>query len=146
MKVECLHGYFKFEETQAGQISQFMSLYGLEIERNGDHFTFSDLVGAPEFSIVGGTFLGIPTTKTFEGPPWEVMRKNRLVYDFNRGLILPIDTVLQPVTLAAAGNYFLSTGMILPGSVTDDGSRVTDYAAFFSSDRASFRYSEVDYE
>lgn len=123
-----------------------MSLFGLEIERNGDHFTFSDLVDAPDYSIAGGAFFGIPTTKTFEGPPWEVMRQNRLVYDFSRGLVVPIDSVLQPVTLASAGHYFLSTGMILPGSVTDDGSRVTDYAAFYNSDRASFKYSEVDYE
>jgi len=146
MRIECIHGYFRFFETNVGQISRFMSLFGLEIERNGDHFTFSDLVDAPNYSILGGTFLGIPTIKTFEGPPWEVMRANRLVYDFNIGLIRPIDTVIQPVELEDAGNYYLTTGMILPGSITDDGSRVTDYAAFYSGDRASFKYSEITYE
>lgn len=146
MLVECIHGYFKFSETSVGQISRFMSLFGLEVERKEDHFTFSDLVDAPNYSIAGGTFLGIPTIKTFEGPPWEVMRANRLVYDFNIGLVRPIDTVTQILKLESSSNYFLTTGMILPGSITDDGGRVTDYAAFYSSDRATFKYSEITYE
>lgn len=146
MRVECLHGYFRFSEESAGQISKFISLFGLEIERAGDHFTFSDLVDAPTHSIVGGTFLGVPTISTFEGEPWEVMRENRLIYDFQKGLVVPIDSVLQVVSIAQAGNYFVTSGMILPGSITDDGSRVTDYSAFYVQERGNFKYSEIEYE
>lgn len=146
MRIECIHGYFRFFETSVGQISRFMSMFGLEIERNDDHFTFSALVDAPTYSIAGGTFLGIPTIKTFEGRPWDVMRANRLIYDFNKGIVRPIDSVLQTLTLEQSGNYYLTSGMILPGSIIEDGSRVTDYAAFYSSDRASFKYSELTYE
>lgn len=146
MKIECIHGYFKFSETAAGQIAHFMSLFGLEIERAGDHFTFSDLVDAPNFSLKGGMFLGAPTTETFEGNPWDVMRANGLVYDFSKGEVVPLELVVQSAQVVAAGYYFVSSGMLLPGSVTDDGSRVTDYAAFFVPERVNFKYSEVDYE
>lgn len=146
MRIECIHGYFKFTETAAGQISHFMSLFGLEIARSGDHFTFADLVDAPDYSLKGGTFLGAPTTETFEGEPWAVMRANGLVYDFSRGQVVPIDLITQAVQIVATGYYFVTSGMLLPGSITDDGSRVTDYAALFIPDRVNFKYSEVDYE
>lgn len=146
MKLNCIHGYFKFEEVSAGQLSKFMSLFALDIERSGDHFTFSDLVHAPDYSIAGGTFLGCPTTKNFEGKPWDVMRENGLVYSLQLGLVVPIVSILLPVSIAPAGNYFVTTGMIQPGSVTDDGSRVTDYSAFFVQERMNFKYSEISYD
>jgi hypothetical protein len=145
MKVECIHGYFKFSETSPGQISHFISQFGLEIERSGDHFTFADLVDAPDYSIVGGTFLGAPCTVTTEGNPWDVMRANGLVYDFVLGFVRPIDSITQAAGIDQAGNYYVSTGMLLPGSVMDGGLRVTDYAAFFLRDRNNFKYSEVIY-
>ncbi len=147
MKLECIHGYFIFSETKAGQMSDFMARFGFEIERSsrGDHFTFADLVDAPDYSLPGGLFLGAPTTEAFEGSPWEVMRENGLVYDFSRGLVVPVLTINQQTPLKAAGNFFVTTGMILPGSVTDGGERVTDYSALFLESRLGFKYSEVGY-
>jgi hypothetical protein len=77
------------------------------------------------------------------------MRANGLVYDFNLGEVVPILSVMQRVDIVTGKNYFLSSGLILPGSVTDDGSRVTDYAAWLSLDEMktrTFRYSEVTLE
>jgi hypothetical protein len=146
MRVDCLHGYYKFSETQAGQLAQFANLFGLDLERSGDHFTFSDLVDAPSYSLAGGTFLGCPTLFTMEGPPWEVMRKNKLVYDFQKGLVVPILAIITIAAVNQSGFSFVSNGMILGGSVTEDGSRVTDYAAFYLQDRANFKYSEVEFD
>lgn len=143
MKIDCRHGFFVFEETEVGQISHFMSLFGLEIERYGDVFTFSDLVDAPDYSLPGGTFLGCPTTEAFEGPPWDVMRANSIVYDFNLGAVVPIISITQVVKIKAAGDALITTGMIIPGSVREDGTRVTDYAAFYDPNRPGFKYSEV---
>jgi hypothetical protein len=145
MKILCLHGYFKFFPESAGQLARFQDLFEAELARNGDHFTFADLVDAPSHSIAGGTFLDADTSETFEGDPWEVMRANRLVYDFRSGEVVSLDDIDSSVSLDPAGPYFVAPGMILPGSVNEDGSRVTDYAAFFSSSNASFRYSEVEY-
>jgi hypothetical protein len=142
MKIECLHGYYKFSEVGPGELSEFASMYGFELERNGDHFTFSDLVDAPNYSLLGGLFLKSPCLFTIEGPPWEVMRKNKLVYDFQKGLVVPILTILTVCDFQQAGFKFISNGMILGGSITEDGSRVTDYAAFF--DKGKFKYSEVE--
>lgn len=142
MRIECLHGYYKFSETRPGQLSEFASLYDLDLDRNGDHFTFADLVDAPTHALAGGLYLGAPCLFTIEGPPWEVMRKNKLVYDFTKGQVVPILTILNVCDFVQAGFTYVSNGMILAGSVTEDGSRVTDYAAFF--DQGKFKYSEVE--
>ncbi len=145
MKIDCRHGYFVFEEVEPGQFSRFKNLFGLDIQRNGDHFTFGDLVDAPDYSLPGGTFLGCPTTEAFEGRPWEVMEQNNLVYDFSKGLVLPIISIVSVINIFEAKNFFTASGMIIPGSITDDGKRVKDYAAYFSYQRLQFLYSAVNY-
>lgn len=143
MRINCVHGYYFFEETEAGQMSDFSDLFDLFPARSGDHFTFEGLVGAPRFSIEGGTFLGCPTTKTFEGEPWEVMRANGIVYDFINDQVVPIAGVLRSLRAKVSGNFYITSGIILAGSVMEDGKRVTDYAAFYEKNRAVFEYSEV---
>jgi hypothetical protein len=146
MKIDCVHGYFIFEETSAGQFSSFMSRFDQVIERSKDHFTFEFLVNAPDYAIKGSTYLGAPVKETFEGRPWEIMRVNDLVYDFTKGLVVPIATITQAVEIKASGSFYLANGMILPGSLTDEGLRVTDYSAFYIWERLGFKYSEIDYE
>jgi hypothetical protein len=90
--------------------------------------------------------MGTPTLEAFEGPPWEVMRANGLVYNFSLGLVVPIASIVVRRSISAAG--FVRSGDrydLMPGSVTEDGSRVTDYAAFFDPSRR-FKYSEVAYD
>jgi hypothetical protein len=146
MKVRCLHGYFIFEETEPAQLSEFASLFGLDFALKDGYYTFSDLLDAPEYSIVGGLFLGAPTTKTFEGRPWEVMRENELVYDFNLGKVKPIATETNVIQIDTAANYFLSNGMILAGSITQNGDKVRDYDGFYQRRTGKFKYSQVGYE
>lgn len=145
MMARCLHGFFIFQETKFGQVSDFMSYTGLSIAPRGDYFTFETLVEAPKYSIKGKPYLGLPATINFEGEPWEVMKANGFVYDFSTDLLKPIEAETQVVKIQLAGKYFVSNGLILPGSVTDDGDRVKDYAAHFSHDSLKWRYSEVTY-
>ena len=148
MKIKCLHGYFKLEEQHPGEASEFSSLFGLELEPVDNYFTFAPLAEAPDFSIVGLAYLGAVTTKTFAGRPWDVMRENNLVYNFNTGLVVPIASITQVVKLSLAGTYWVSPGLILPGSLTDEGTRVTEYAAWFSKSKGAsiFKYSEVTFD
>lgn len=146
MKIKCLHGYFIFEESKAGQVADMINLFGFALVLKDGYYTFSSLAEAPQFSIAGGTYLGAAATKTFEGKPWEVMRENGLVYDFANDEVIRIDTVTQPIELSSTNRYFLSSGMILAGSLTDDGSRVKEYAAHYLFDTAKFKYSEVSFE
>lgn len=123
-----------------------MQLTGVTLRAVDDYFTFSDLVGAPDYSVAGNEYLGATATKTCAGRPWDVMRLNGLVYDFKKSLVVPILSITQFVSLSGAENYFVSSGMILPGSVMDDGSRVTDYSAWFNFDIMKFKYSSVTHE
>jgi hypothetical protein len=141
MRIRCVHGYYFFEESSVGQLSDFMNRYALSIVPNGDHFTFEFLKDAPRYSILGNPYLGAPAIKTFEGEPWEIMRENQLVYNFQTGLMQSLLAVTQVTPLNNAGRYYVSNGLILPGSLTDGGLRVTDYSARYSGLR--FQYSEV---
>jgi len=138
-----LHGFFKFYESSPGDLSRFLFRFGLVVERSGDYFTFKALKDAPRYSISGSTYLGAPASKTYEGEPWEVMEANNLVYDYNQGLVVPLSSVSQPVRLKNAGRYYVTDGLILPGSLTDEGLRVTEYSAHYRPRRFDFRYSEV---
>lgn len=144
MRIDCIHGYFKFYESRSGDISRFMSLFsGTEIFFNADHYTFSDLLNAPEYSIEGKEYLGAVATKTFSGKPWDIFKENKLIYDFTKGLVLPISSTTVNAKFYESGNTFISQGLIVPGSLTEDGGRVTDYSAWFLFDSQKFKYSEM---
>lgn len=149
MKIRCLHGFFIFEETRPAQVSDFMRYTGLEIVPNGPYFTFADLEDAPNFSIKGKPIeigsLPLPALETFSGEPWEVFEANGYVYNFQLGLLQPIQSVTQIVDITDGGNRFVSPGIILPGSLTVEGKRVKDYAAHYSRDTSRFLYTEVSY-
>lgn len=121
-----------------------MSLYtGLDLVREESFYTFASLKGAPLYSLKGSTYLGANAIETLTASPGEVMRANRLIYNFQKDLVAPITSISQRVELIEASNYYLSHGLILPGSLTDRGKRVTDYAAWYLFSDGQFKYSEV---
>lgn len=128
-----------------GQVSDFMRLTGLSLVRFRDSYTFEAIAEAPDYSIAGKQILGNVALETFEGEPWEVFEANGLIYNFNTGLVVPIQSIVQQVSIRLAGNRYVSDGFILPGSLTAEGDRVTDYLAWFSRDTLRWTYSEVDY-
>ena len=73
------------------------------------------------------------------------MRANALVYDFLAEAVVPILSISVPLQLKQSANYYLSTGMLQAGSLTDEGLRVTDYAAFYNFALGRFIYSEVTF-
>lgn len=145
MKVKCLHGYFIFEETRPGQAAELNSIFGLNLKPKNNYFTFETLVNVPAYTLVGSDFLGVPALETFEGKPWEIMEQNGLIYDFSFDLIKPITAVTAKAKFTNAGFYLISQGLIVPGAITDNGSRVKSYSAWFFKDTMTFRYSEVTY-
>lgn len=145
MKARCLHGYFIFEETKPGQVSDWASYSGLSLVPRGPYFTFEALAEAPRYSIQGAPLLNLTATKTFEGEPWEVLEANGFVFDFSTNLLKPLLSVTQLVQIKTAGHKFISRGLILPGSLTDGGERVKDYAAHYSKETLRWLYSEVSY-
>jgi hypothetical protein len=146
VRLNSLHGYYIFREDEPGEIADFMQLTSFRLVQKDDYFTFEFLGDAKNYSILGGLYLGAVATKSFEGTPWKVMRENGLVYDFTLNLVVPIQAVLQKASITQGIRYYLSSAMLLSGSITDDGSRVKDYAAFFDFDQGTFKYSEVSFE
>jgi hypothetical protein len=101
------------------------------------------MANAPDYSIIGGLYLGAPASVTIEGHPWEIMRANDLVYDFITGTVVKTQTIKTKAALYNTSNYSISDGLVSPGSIMKDGSRVMDYAAWYSFDTGRFKYSEV---
>lgn len=145
MRIICRHGYFIFQELRVGQVSDFMSRYGLELVSKDKDFTFADLEDVPKYSLKNKMLMGNLALVNFEGEPWEVFEQNKLVYDFDLGLVVPISSITQIVTIDESGNKFTSPGLIKPGSTAAGGQRVKDYSAWFSRDTLTFLYSEVSY-
>lgn len=145
MKIKCLHGFYIFEETSIGQVSDFMRRTGLSIVPWKNKFTFEFISEMPEFSLKNKSILNKVASANFEGSPWEIFEANGLIYNFNTGMLQEISTVNQNINISVAGNRLLTNGLILPGSITDDGERVKDYSAWFSRSTLRFQYSEVSY-
>ncbi len=147
MLIRCLHGYFIFKERFAGDVSRFMAIFqDLSIVAVDDYFTFEFLANSPTHVIAGDDFLGAPCLVTAEGRPWEIMRANNIVYDFQLEAVVPILTVTKRLELAQGSNYAISPGLIMPGSLSRTATRVRDYTAYHNTETQDFRYSEVSYE
>lgn len=133
-------------EEYVGERWDFQSLFGFELASVEDFLTFPKLVGAPDYSLAGHTYLGAPAIETFAGRPWEVMAKNKLVYNFETDELVPYLSVTNVCGYGPASKYLSSNGLILPGSLVAAGrGRVVDYVAWFSKHTMSFKYSEVSY-
>lgn len=145
MQINCKHGYFEFREDKPGEIARFSNLYGLSFVSKGSYFTFEALDSAPDYSIAGNPYLGATATETFAGDPSEVLKANSLIFDFTANKAVNLNTITKVAILSASGFYYISPGLILPGSVTEDGKRVTDYAAWFLFESQVFQYSEVSF-
>lgn len=145
MKINCINGFFLLNETNVGDVSKFSSLFGLGLARLKDNFTFEPLAGADDYCISGQNYLGAACSKTFSGDPSEIFFENNLVYNFNTGLVVQKASITTLVDIPQAGNWFLSSGLILPGSVTKSGDKIKSYTCHFSFDTMRFRYSEVQF-
>lgn len=146
MRIDCLHGYFIFTENKVGEASDFMTISGLKLSKVGSFYTFETLADAQDYCLVGKALVGgHVATVTHEGPPWEIFEKNGVVYDFVKDLVVPINSITAKGFIRNAGNYFTASGLLIPGSIMDDGSRVKDYSTYFLDRRASWLYSEVSF-
>ncbi len=145
LKIKCAHGFFLIDETAPGEIARFADLYsGLELVPFGSSFTFADLLDVPEYTIKGGELFDLVATATIADQPGELFRANKIVYDFNAGLFKPIASITTRVSIEQGPLYYLSPGLILPGSLTDRGERVTDYAAWYLFGEGQFKYSSIE--
>lgn len=145
MLINCIHGYYMMTEEAVGQASDFSKLYGLDLVKKGDYFTFDFLKDAPDHSLIDREFLGFKATTTHEGKPYEVFEANQVFYDFNQGKMRSLKEITEVVDIRLAGNRLMSKGLVLAGSKDQDGRRITGFSAWFYRDRATWLYSEVTY-
>jgi hypothetical protein len=146
MRIKCLDGFFVLDELEPGSISRFQSRFGLELVAFREKFTFKQLENPPDYAIKGQPYIGATATKTFSGEPWEIFKANSLVFDFTDGVVKPKASVNSLFQIEQAGHYWISSGLILPGSLTTSGKKINSYSCHFFFDSMRFRYSEVAYD
>jgi len=143
VRIRCQHGFFLIDEVAPGQVGRFCSLFKVVLVPYRGFFTFALLAEVPEYTVQGAPFLGTISTATLQGSPAELFEANGLVFDFSKGLVVPPVVVTARAQLLKSGNVYVSSRLVIPGSLTDGGTRVKDYTAWFSVDTMTFRYSEV---
>lgn len=146
MRVTCLNGYFIFTEDLLGEIAFFNSFYSQDLVAKNNYYTFSKLAVAPIYSVAPVPYLGVPTTKTYCGDPWEVMRENGIVYNFTLGLAQPKLSITSTTPLIRTAYGFRTNGLMQPGSFTSDLKRITGYQARVDLDTQGFDYTEIFYD
>lgn len=147
VRILCRHGHFSFYPKDAREISRFATLFSEELEREGDFYTFAFLKDAPNYSLQGKSYLGLPATVTFEGLPWEVMRENGFVYNIALKTLVPKLTVVTPVFLDVVDDFYTTDNPIIqPGSIEPSGQQVLSYDAEYFGKASQLQVFEVGYE
>ena len=147
MRVVCRHGHFAFYPRNASDIQRFAHSFDEELEREEDYFTFSGLVGADKYSLLGKPYLNLPAMTTYQGTPWEVMRENNFVYSVQLGLIVPKLAIIGLVELTQKGFFFVANVPLLqPGARTILGQQIMSYSGEFDEDKFYLRILEYGYE
>ncbi len=146
MKITCLNGYFNFRETSLGEIAEFNSIFSSTLTAKDDYYTFNFLKDAPEYAIAGSKYLNLVATKTYSAKPWEIMRENKFVYDFNLKALTVSSLVAKKVLLTRLRDRYSASGLIQPGSVTSDWKRISGYQGTVNLENLNFSYSEIFYE
>ena len=145
MKVKCNQGFFTFQESRTGEAAEFMGLWDIKLAPYEDKYTFLELENPPEYSIEGDKYIGALCNKTHSGKPWEIFKANGLVFDFGSGTVIQKSLVKNIVNLDLSGAYYLSNGLILPGSMWNN-KKIHSYSCFYNFDKMRFRYSEVSFD
>lgn len=147
MRVLCRHGHFAFYPRKASDVARFSNYFSVSLKRERDYFTFERLYGAEKYSLIGKPYINLPAVSTFEGEPWEVMKKNNFVYHLGLKLLVPKVSVTSLTNLELVGYYFLAGGaLIQPGVRTFSARQILSYSGEFAEEGYSLRVTEFDYE
>jgi hypothetical protein len=145
MRIDCRHGYFLFYPQKPDELSRLQSIFEIELVPVSDYYTFKDLEHAKDYSIEGADYLGNEALVTYHGNVWEVFKQNGLVYDFQRKIVVPISSISIRGNVSLSLFGFLSSGLLMPGTVREDGQRVKEYSAWYQFETQTFKYQWVQY-
>lgn len=137
MIVKSINGFIKYYPQEREDLIRFKSIFGIDLYREDDYFTFENLIGIPRYSIAGMPYAGILAVKTYEGRhASDVMRENGFVYNLELEAIVPMLALPNSVNMVETLNYattpkaFIQPGARLDGRTT----RILSYSAWLSLD------------
>lgn len=136
MRILCRHGHFALYQSYAGELARFMEFWdiGGDLVPEREFYTFALFKDAPQYSIAGRPYLGLPAVKTFAGEPWEILKANGFVYNIALKSLVPKEAITYPIELKQTGYYYLDDRpFIQPGSLVE-GRRILSYDAAYDDD------------
>jgi len=147
MRILCRHGHYAFYPRNEIEVFIYNDLYGAELVREDDYYTFPFLKGASDHSLVGKTYLGLPANARYEGKPWEIMKENNFVYSLALKVVVPVELILDFTDPYLAGQYFLSDALLVQaGAKNILGQRILSYDAEFLQEYNQIRILGMSYE
>lgn len=145
MRVLCRHGHFAFYPKTEREVARFASIFNQVLLRQDDFYTFAFLKDAPEYSLLGKPYLGLPALVTYAGKAWDVLRENGFVFDFTLGVIKPKALSISIVNLVLIDDFWTcDVPLIVPGSLTNLGSKIVSYDAQLDLETSQLKVFEVE--
>ena len=145
MRIVCNHGYFFFYEDASGEVSKFNTIYGQDLVLCGNYYTFTALKNLPNYVLKGKPYGGVLATKTYKGEPYEIMRKNNLVYNPLTKMItnkLLSGELIEP---KKAYNFYVLNGLITPGCYETDLRKILGFTCRVDMKELIYRYTGFNY-
>lgn len=93
MKINCVKGFYKFYPESANDLTLFADIFGVELIKSGDYFTFGALASLDDYSIKNQNYGGIPAKINYAGTQSDVFASNGLKYDAENDLITTSDII-----------------------------------------------------
>lgn len=147
MRVLCRFGHFAFFPNDSREVGRFISIFGKELVRAGDFYTFPLLAGLGDFCLVEKPYGGVEAKVSYEGTPWEIMRENSWVYSIADAELVEKTSILSTFKPQLVNYFYIAnTPLVQPGSIGPQSLRVDSYDGELDLDAAyTLRIRELQY-
>lgn len=146
MKVLCENGYYKFYTDGVNELIQFADIFGQELIKVGDFYTFPKLAELPDYSIEGASYGSeVTAIATYAGDYSDVFGKNKLKYDIEKDKI--VTNTETSVVGEKKNNYtWVVTGIPQAYGQLQDKQRIIGFEGFIDLVRGYTLVSRWQYE
>ena len=143
MRIVCDYGFYKFFPQKIGEVEVWNATHKKVVDKS-DFFTFEFLADFPDHVWEGRTVSGVQITKNFAGNWGDVFKSQKIVYNLNKNLIEPIETITDIVQIDDDGLIVTSAVLYQAGAHTDKG-QIIGFSSFWDMNFDYFRVEQVKY-
>lgn len=135
MKIICEFGFYKFYPASINELVIFASVFGKNLVKMEDFYTFASLASLPDYSIEGQKFGGVTASVSFEGKPWEVFKQNALNYNLDADTIELANSKSKVIRESTESYNWVVTGLPQAFAQLSNKTQITGFEGFVDVSR-----------